>query len=123
MKKHILIAAEVDPRFTARIAADARFEFVRELSEAEILVTRTNVRVTREMLDAAPHLELIAQGTSGIDNIGVAAERERGIDIVNLPGENANAVAELVLAFMVTMTRTVPQYTDEMRRGLFRRDD
>src|ERR1051326_2959660 len=107
----------------ARIGADARFELVGELAEAEILVTRAHVRVTRAMLDAAPRLELIAQGTSGIDNIDTDAARERGIAIVSLPGENANAVAELVVAFMLMMTRTIPQYTDELRGGTFRRDD
>src|SRR5205823_2627888 len=84
---------------------------------------RAHVRVTRALLEAAPRLELIAQGTSGIDNIDVAAARERGIEIINLPGENANAVAEMVLAFMLMMTRTIPRYTEEMRRGEFHRDD
>jgi phosphoglycerate dehydrogenase-like enzyme len=121
--KKVFIAAVLDPRFVARISADARFEVVQDLAEAEIVVTRAHVRVTRAMLDAAPRLELIAQGTSGIDNIDAAAARERGIEIVSLPGENANAVAELVIAFMLMMTRTIPQYTEEMRSGTFVRDD
>jgi len=123
LKKKLLIAADVDPRFVARIAADERFAVVQELADAEILVTRAHVRVTRALLEAAPRLQLIAQGTSGIDNIDVAAARERGIEIINLPGENANAVAEMVLAFMLMMTRTIPRYTEEMRRGVFHRDD
>jgi len=123
LKKKLLIAADVDPRFVARIAADERFAVVQELADAEILVTRAHVRVTRALLEAAPRLELIAQGTSGIDNIDVAAARERGIEIINLPGENANAVAEMVIAFMLMMTRTIPRYTEEVRRGIFRRDD
>jgi len=122
-KKKVVIATEVDPRFVARIAADERFEIVQELADAEVLVTRTHVRVTRAMLEAAPLLELIAQPTSGIDNIDAAAARERGIAILNLPGENANAVAELVIAFLLMMTRTIPQYTEELRAGVFRRDD
>ncbi len=122
-KKKVLIAADLDARFLARLAADGRFEIVPELAAAEVLVTRAHNRVTRELLDGAPHLELIAQGTSGIDNIDVAAARERGIAIVNLPGENANAVAEIVIAFLLMMTRTIPQYTEEMRRGIFRRED
>jgi len=121
--KKVFIAAQLDARFVARIAADARFEIVGELAEAEILVTRAHVRVTRELLAAAPCLELIAQGTSGTDNIDAVAARERGIAIVSLPGENANAVAELVIAFMLMMTRTIPQYTEELRRGAFQRDD
>src|SRR6185436_16258876 len=134
LKKKLLVAADVDRAFVARISADPRFDVVHhpvrtedELAAiagaCEVLVTRAYNRVTRRVLEAAPRLELIAQGTSGIDNIDAAAARERGIEIVSLPGENANAVAELVLAFMLMMTRTIPQYLEEMRRGVFKRDD
>jgi D-3-phosphoglycerate dehydrogenase len=133
-QKHLLIAADVDPRFVARIAADARFatthapvrseeELIGIVGECEILVTRAYNKVTRCVIDAAPRLELIAQGTSGIDNIDAGAASERGIAIVSLPGENANAVAELVIAFMLSMTRTIPQYDREVRAGVWRRDD
>ena len=73
------------------------------------------------MLDAAPLLELIAQGTSGIDNIDVDAVRERGIAVVHLPGVNANAVAELVIGHIIALTRTVPAYSREMSRGVWNR--
>ncbi|HEV2721840.1 MAG TPA: hypothetical protein VG323_17605, partial [Thermoanaerobaculia bacterium] len=72
-KKKVLMAAELDARFLARIGADERFELVQDLAAAEVLVTRAHNRVTRELLDGAPRLELIAQGTSGIDNIDAAA--------------------------------------------------
>src|SRR6266542_2238924 len=134
MTRNVLIAADVDRAFVARIAADPRFDVIHRpvrteeelaaiVGACEVLVTRAYNRVTRRVLEAAPRLELIAQGTSGIDNIDADAARQRGIEIVSLPGENANAVAELVLAFMLMMTRTIPQYTEEMRRGVFRRDD
>jgi len=133
-QKHLLVAADVDRRFIERISADARFatrhapvrseeELTAVVGDCEILVTRAYNRVTRRVLEAAPRLELIAQGTSGIDNIDAAAARERGIAIVSLPGENANAVAELVLAFMLSMTRTIPQYGREVLAGIWRRDD
>jgi phosphoglycerate dehydrogenase-like enzyme len=132
--KKVLVAADVDPAFVARLAADPRFDVVHhpvrteeELAAiagaCEVLVTRAYNRVTRRVIKSAPHLEVIAQGTSGVDNIDVAAARERGIEIVSLPGENANAVAELVLAFLLMMTRTIPQYSAEVRRGVFHRDD
>lgn len=132
--KKILVAADVDRSLDERARGDARFEVVRrpvrteaELAEivgdAEVLVTRAYNRVTRRVLEAAPKLELIAQGTSGIDNIDLDAARERGIHVIHLPGVNANAVAELVLGFMIAMTRTVPFYTREVVRGAFSRDD
>lgn len=130
----LLIAADVDPIFIARVTADARFavrfepvrtedELAAVVGDAQIVVTRAYNKVTRRVIAAAPRLELIAQGTSGTDNIDAAAARERGITILSLPGENANAVAELVIAYMLMMTRTLPFYGREVVRGAWFRDD
>ncbi len=132
--KKILVAADVDRSFDERARGDARFEVARHsvrteaeladiVGEAEVLVTRAYNKVTRRVIEAAPRLELIAQGTSGIDNIDLAAARERGIHVVHMPGVNANAVAELVIGCIIAMTRTVPFYTREVVRGRFSRDD
>lgn len=138
MRKTLLIAADVDrslfERAEAHAADNIRFDVVHHpvrtedelaaiVAGAHILVTRAYNKVTRRVIDAAPHLELIAQGTSGIDNIDLDAARERGIAVIHMPGVNANAVAELVLGFMISMTRTVPFYTREVVRGTFSRDD
>lgn len=134
MRKTLLIAADVDRTLGDLAIADGRFDVVRNpvrteeelaaiVGDAHVLVTRAYNKVTRRVLDAAPRLELIAQATSGIDNIDVLAARERGIAIVNMPGINANAVAELVLGFMIAMTRTVPFYTREVVRGAWPRED
>ena len=132
--KYVLIAADVDPSFEIRAQGDPRFAIVRRpvrtedelagiVGDAQVLVTRAYNRVTRRVFDAAPQLELIAQGTSGIDNIDLDAAAERGIAVIHMPGVNANAVAELVIGFMISMTRTIPAYTREIVRGVFQRDD
>jgi D-3-phosphoglycerate dehydrogenase len=134
MRKTLLIAADVDRSLFERAEADGRFEVVHRpvrsedelaaiVGEAQVLVTRAYNKVTRRVLEAAPRLELIAQGTSGIDNIDLDAARERGVQVIHMPGVNANAVAELVLGFMIAMTRTVPFYTREVVQGRFERDD
>lgn len=136
--KTLLIAADVDrslfERAEAHAADNIRFDVVHHpvrtedelaaiIGDAHVLVTRAYNKVTRRVIEAAPHLELIAQGTSGIDNIDLDAARERGIAVIHMPGVNANAVAELVIGFMISMTRTVPFYTREVVRGVFSRDD
>lgn len=93
------------------------------IGDAEVLVTRAYNDVTARVIEAARDLRLVAQGTSGTDNIDAAATRARGIEIISLPGENANAVAELVIGFMISMTRTVPFYQQQMRDGIWQRDD
>jgi len=134
VRKTLVIAADVDRSFFEKAQADGRFEVLDRptksedellgvVADAQILVTRSYNRVTRRVIEAAPQLELIAQGTSGIDNIDVLAARERSVAIVNMPGENANAVAELVLGSILSMTRTIPFYTRAMARGEWPRDD
>jgi D-3-phosphoglycerate dehydrogenase / 2-oxoglutarate reductase len=130
----IVAAADVDRSLDARASGDPRFELVRRpvrsedelaavVGDAEILVTRAYNKVTRRVIAAAPRLRLIVQGTSGIDNVDLDAARERGITVINMPGINANAVAELVIGFMIAMTRTVPAYTRAIVQGRFDRDD
>jgi D-3-phosphoglycerate dehydrogenase len=132
--KRLLIAADVDRSLLTRAHADGRFEIVDRpvksedelaaiVGDCEILVTRSYNRVTKHVIDAAHKLELIAQGTSGTDNIDMLAARARGIAVINMPGENANAVAELVIGFMIALTRTVPAYDRSMRGGIGDRDD
>lgn len=132
--KRLLIAADVDRSLLARAHADGRFEIIDSpvkseeeleaiVGDCEILVTRSYNRVSQRVIEAAPKLELIAQGTSGTDNIHMAAAGARGIAVLNMPGENANAVAELVIGHMIALTRTVPAYDRGMRAGVWGRDD
>ena len=121
--KHVFIAADIEPALLDALRGDARFTIVNTLADAEVLITRTINVVDRAMLDGAPKLELIAQGTSGIDNIDVDAVRERNIALVHLPGVNANAVAELVIGQIIALTRTMPQYAREVSRGIWNRRD
>lgn len=129
----VLIAADVDRELLDRIERDGRFvlthrpsrseaELVDSVGGAEVLVTRHHNRVTPRVLDAANRLRLIVQGTSGLDNIDGSA-RERGIEIVGVPGENAIAVAELTIGLMIALTRTVPLYDRMVREHRWVRED
>jgi phosphoglycerate dehydrogenase-like enzyme len=132
--KRLVIAADVDPQFVIRVRADPRFAVEEQIARdeeslrsavghCEVLVTRHYNRVTAAVIDSGSSLELIAQGTSGTDNVDSVALTERRIPLISLPGINADAVAELVLGFMISLTRTVPLYSKEMRDGLWARDD
>jgi phosphoglycerate dehydrogenase-like enzyme len=116
--------ATADPRFDVSLKpVKSEDDLAGIVGDCEILVTRAYNKVSRRVLDRAAGLKLIAQGTSGTDNIDDVAARERGITILSLPGENANAVAELVIGFMISLTRTIPFYTREVAAGKWPRDD
>lgn len=135
MVKTLLIAADMaDPQFEQLARSDPRFdvrvnpvrteeELAAIVGETHILVTRAYNKVSGRVIAAAKNLEVIAQGTSGTDNIDDAAARSRGIPIISLPGENANAVAELVIGYVIALTRTVPFYTREVAAGRWPRTD
>ncbi len=135
MVKTLLIAAEMaDPQFERLARNDSRFdvrvqpvrtedELAAIVTDAHVLVTRAYNKVSGRVIEAARNLEVIAQGTSGIDNIDDAAARGRGIPVISLPGENANAVAELVIGNVIALTRTVPFYTREVVAGRWQRSD
>ena len=58
------------------------------------------------MIAAAPKLRIVVRAGAGYDNVDLAAASARGIVVMNTPGQNSNAVAELALAMMIFMART-----------------
>jgi len=131
MPCRVLIAADVEPALIDLLQKDSRFAVeyrpMRDLgslsSDCEVLITRTFNKVTPAVLERTPKLRILAQGTSGTDNIDLGAAAKRGIRIISLPGINANAVAELVIGNMIALTRTVPAYSRHVANGTWQRED
>ena len=74
------------------------------IKDANGLIVRSD-KVRAEIIESAPDLKLIIRAGSGYDNVDLEAATERGIAVMNTPGQNANAVAELAFGLMVTMIR------------------
>lgn len=74
------------------------------VADADALIIRSD-KVTKEVVDAAKKLKIVVRAGAGYDNVDLAACTERGIVVMNTPGQNSNAVAELALCFMVFMSR------------------
>jgi D-3-phosphoglycerate dehydrogenase len=72
--------------------------------------------VTAQVLDAAP-LRLVCCARGGPVNVDVAAATDRGIPVVNTPGKNAEAVAELTIAFALLLIRAVPRASRHLIEG------
>jgi D-3-phosphoglycerate dehydrogenase len=80
-----------------------------ELADADALVVRSAVQVDAKLLESAPKLRVIGRAGVGVDNIDTPAATHRGIVVMNTPGANAVAVAELTLGLMIAMARAVPR--------------
>ena len=80
-----------------------------ELADADALIVRSAVQADAALLAAAPKLRIIGRAGVGVDNIDAAEATRRGIVVMNTPGANAVAVAELTLGLMISMSRAIPR--------------
>jgi D-lactate dehydrogenase len=78
-----------------------------ELAECEVLSIFIYSRITREILEKLPKLKLIATRSTGFDHIDVAAAKERGIIVANVPSYGENTVAEHAFALILALSRNV----------------
>jgi len=90
-------------------------EIARAVAGHDVLVVH-GAPVSAEVLDAAP-LRLVSCARGGPVNIDVAAATDRGIPVANTPGKNAEAVAELTIAFALLLLRKVPRASRHLIEG------
>jgi D-3-phosphoglycerate dehydrogenase len=119
----IVLAEKVSPATLAVLKEEPGWEIVtadqiaklgpggleKELAEADALVVRSAVQVDAKLLEAAPKLRVIGRAGVGVDNIDIDAATRGGIVVMNTPGANAVAVAELTVGLMIAMARSVPR--------------
>ena len=72
--------------------------------DAAGLIVRSDI-VDKEVLDAAKELKVVVRAGAGYDNIDLAEATAHGVCVMNTPGQNSNAVAELVFGMLVMMIR------------------
>lgn len=79
-------------------------ELLAAVGDVDALIVRSD-KVTAEVIAAAKNLKIVVRAGAGYDNVDLAAATERGIVVMNTPGQNSNAVAELAIAMMIFMSR------------------
>lgn len=82
-------------------SVDQLYEAVKD---ADALIVRSD-KVTKEVIDAAKNLKIVVRAGAGYDNLDLEACNQRGIVAMNTPGQNSNAVAELVIGMMIYISR------------------
>ncbi|MDE6204778.1 MAG: 3-phosphoglycerate dehydrogenase [Duncaniella sp.] len=76
------------------------------VADVDALIIRSD-KVDAEVLDAARNLKIVVRAGAGYDNIDLAAATAHGVSAQNTPGQNSNAVAELVFGLAVMMCRNI----------------
>lgn len=87
------------------------------LADREVVILRSGVELTADLIAAAPDLRLIVRAGSGLDNIDVGFARQRSVRVVRVAGMSAPPVAEFTYALMLSLARNVTLADKLLRTG------
>jgi len=124
----VLICDPVDEKAIARLReAGLEVTVKTGMSEAELaqelakgydaIVVRSATKVRKPAIDAAKGLRLIIRAGVGLDNIDADYAKQKGIEVLNTPKASTDSVAELTLAHMFALARSLVRATETMREG------
>ena len=92
-------------------------EIIKIISEYDGMVVRSATKVTKNIILAAKKLKVIGRAGAGVDNIDVPTAKENNMIVMNTPGGNANATAELTLALIMSLLRKIPFANETTHKG------
>src|SRR5690606_9360394 len=124
----VMVTDEVDPEGIAILRSEPSIEVVErptlppeqlleEIPEYDALIVRGGPRLTRERRDRGTRLKVIGRAGVGVDNVDLERATELGVAVINAPGGNVVAVAELFFGMLVSLFRHVHIADRLMRQG------
>ena len=124
----LLIASSIDSDAIAHLekendvicAFGASEEILKSvILDRDILICRSGVEITADVMRAAPNLKLILRAGSGTDNVDLDYVRENKLDFISIPGPGAKAVAELSFGLMLALARNILLADHKTRQGVW----
>ncbi|WP_408011472.1 hydroxyacid dehydrogenase [Pseudalkalibacillus sp. A8] len=112
-KNHLL-----EKGYKIKIGSDlAQETLMEEIKDCDAVLTRSMAVIRKNVIEAGENLKVIAKYGVGLDNIDIEAATERGIFVTNTPEANANAVAEHVMALILSLSKNLRLADRELRNG------
>ena len=97
---------------------DAKPEVLRDtIQGCDVLVFRSGVSITAELMALAPNLGLLVRAGSGLDNIDLEYLKLRDIKLQRIPEPSAQAVGEMAIALMFALARNLREADQKLRQG------
>lgn len=96
-------------------------ELCKIIKDFDGIVLRNMTKMTKEVLDCAQNLKIIARAGVGVDNIDVDYAAKKGVWVVNSPDGNTEATAEHTIAMLLAAARNIPQAYESLKGGKFER--
>lgn len=92
-------------------------ELLREVSNAEVLLVRSETKVTPTVLESGKNLKLIGRAGVGVDNIDLAAASKQGVIVMNVPGGNTVSAAEHTVSLIMALAHNIAAADASMKLG------
>ena len=89
-------------------------ELTSKLNSYDAVLVRSATKIRKELIDQSPNLKLIGRGGVGLDNIDVSYAKEKGIAVFNTPAASTRSVAELAIAHLFGIVRSLPMVNKKM---------
>ena len=93
------------------------------LAACEVLVVRSGVTMSADVLSGAPDLRLVVRAGSGLDNLDLDHLASAGIRLFRVPGPGARAVAELTFGLILAVARRIAEADRQVREGRWRKHE
>ena len=92
----------------------AQDDLLNKLNEYDAILVRSATTVRKDLMDAAPNLKVIGRGGVGLDNIDVEYAKSKNISVFNTPAASSRSVAELAMAHLFGIVRSLPTVNKAM---------
>ncbi|MFH0940614.1 MAG: phosphoglycerate dehydrogenase [Candidatus Omnitrophota bacterium] len=93
------------------------------VGDYDALVVRSATKVTQEVIEAGAKLKIIGRAGVGLDNVDLKAATAKGIIVMNTPGGNTISTAEHTMSMILSLSRSIPQADQSMKKNEWRRKD
>ena len=100
--------------YTVDTNSIAQTDLVGKLNEYDAIIVRSATQVRTELIEASPNLKVIGRGGVGLDNIDVDFAKSKNIAVLNTPAASSRSVAELAMAHLFGIVRSLPAVNKAM---------
>jgi len=92
-------------------------EIIKIIPDYDAMLVRSATKVTKNIILASKKLKVIGRAGAGVDNIDIPVAKEKKILVMNTPGGNANATAELAFTLIMSLLRKIPFANESTHKG------
>lgn len=111
-----------NPKFSVTIKTGLTpDQLIKELGSAEVLLVRSETKVTPIILESAKSLKIVGRAGVGVDNIDIAAASKKGVIVMNVPGGNTVSAAEHTVSLIMALAHNISQADQSMKLGKWER--